>query len=118
MDSILNSVKSYLGLPLDVSAFDSDIIMAINAIMVVLNQFGIGPTNPFVVENSAQTWADLLGDNPVGGVREYVNMRVRVLFDPPENNQIMGALKEQISEFEWRILAEADRKASEVESSG
>ena len=113
MDSILDSVKSYLGIPIDSDAFDTDIIMSINAIMVVLNQFGIGPSEPFVVEDNTSTWADLLGEGDVGGVRQYVLMRVRLLFDPPTNNQVMEALKNSIDEFEWRILAEADRKASD-----
>lgn len=113
MESILESVKSYLGVMSDTEAYDTDILMSINAIMVVLNQFGIGPKNAFVVTGSSQTWSDLLGEDPIGGVVEYVCMRVRLLFDPPSNNQIMAALKEQISEFEWRILAEADRKALE-----
>lgn len=110
MDSILNDVKDYIGISSDVTAFDNDIVMSINAIMFVINQFGIGPTNPFVVENTTQKWSDLLGEDPVGGVQEYVKMRVRLLFDPPSNNQLMAALKEQIAEFEWRILAEADKK--------
>lgn len=116
MDSILDSVKLYLGVPVDVTAFDPDILMSINAIMVVLNQFGIGPSEVYSVSDSSQKWSDFLGEDSIGGIREYVNMRTRVLFDPPSNNQIMAALKEQISEFEWRILAEADRKALEVKS--
>lgn len=110
MESILNSVKSYLGLQETDTAFDSDVIMAINAIMVVLNQLGVGPSTPFVVSDKTQTWSDLLGEDPIGGVREYVNLRVRMLFDPSTNNQIMDALKEQIAEFEWRILVEVDAK--------
>ena len=119
MDSILNSVKAYLGIMEDDSAFDNDLIMAINAVMFVLTGLGVGPSTPFVVENSSQTWSDLLGDNPISGVREYVNLRVKMLFDPSTNNQIMDALKEQIAEFEWRILAEVDKvdyAAREVES--
>lgn len=109
MDSILDSVKSYLGIQIEDTAFDSDILMAINAIMVTLNQFGIGTDSVFVVTSSSETWSDFLGDFPVGGVREYLNMRVKMLFDPSTNNQIMDALKEQISEFEWRILSEVDK---------
>jgi len=109
MDSILDSVKSYLGIMADDTAFDTDILMAINAIMAVLNQLGVGPSDVFVVNGSEQTWSDLLGEEPVGGVREYVNLRVKMLFDPSTNNQIMDALKEQIAEFEWRILAEVDK---------
>ncbi len=112
MESILESVKSYLGVMSDTTAFDVDILMSINAIMTVLNQFGIGPSSVFVVDSNS-TWSDFLGEDPISGIREYVCMRVRMLFDPPSNNQIMAALKEQIAEFEWRILAEADRKASD-----
>lgn len=119
MDSILDSVKSYCGILADQHEFDTDILMAINAVMMALNQLGIGPEDPFVVDSSTQTWQDLLGEDPIGGVREYVNMRVRILFDPSTNNQVMDALKEQIAEFEWRILVNADKKyyeAQEVES--
>lgn len=114
LDSILDSVKSYLGLQASDTAYDSDVIMAINAIMVVLNQFGVGPSDPFVVDGNSQTWLDLLGDDPIGGVREYVNMRVKMLFDPPTNTYVVQALKEQIEEFEWRIIAEVDKKAYEA----
>lgn len=110
MDSILDSVKSYCGILSDDESFDSDIIMSINAIMFVLNQLGVGPSEVFVVEDSSQTWSDFLGDNPVGGIREYVNMRVRMLFDPPQSGQVKQALDDQIDEFEWRILAEVDKK--------
>ncbi len=119
MDSILDSVKSYCGILPDDTSFDSDIIMSINAIMVVLNQFGVGPSAPFVVDDSSQTWSDFLGDKPIGGVQEYVNMRVRMLFDPPASSYVKQALDEQIDEFEWRILVEVDKvdyAAREVES--
>lgn len=115
MDSILESVKDYLGVSDDVTAYDTEILMAINAVMIALKQFGIGPEEGYVVEGTYDTWDDLMGDNHPGGVREYVCMRVRMLFDPPSNNQIMAALKEQISEFEWRILDDADRLAEEGE---
>ena len=113
MDSILNSVKSYLGISEDDDAFDADILMAINAVIFALSQMGVGPSELLVVEDDSSTWDDLLGADPVGGVREYMNMRVRILFDPSTNNQIMDALKEQIAEFEWRIIAEADKKEYE-----
>lgn len=113
MDSILNSVKAYLGIQEDDSAFDTDLLMAINAVIFALSQMGVGPSDLLVVEDDIATWDDLLGTDPVGGVREYMNLRVRILFDPSTNNQIMDALKEQIAEFEWRIIEEADRKEYE-----
>lgn len=110
MDSILEGVKSYLGIQVEDEAFDSDILMAINAIMVVLNQLGVGPSEPFVVTDYSETWDDFLEGKPVGVIREYLNLRVKILFDPSTNNQIMDALKEQIDQFEWRILVDVDAK--------
>jgi hypothetical protein len=117
MDSILNSVKAYLGIQPELDAFDSELYMAINAVMLALNQLGVGPDIPYVVSSPTQTWSDLLGDEPVGGVREYVAMRVKMLFDPSRNNQIMDALKEQINEFEWRIVEEYESKLRGEETS-
>ena len=116
MDSILTSVKTYLGIQAEDDAFDADILMAINATMVVLNQLGVGPSAPYVVSDYSNTWSELLGDDPVGGVREYVNMRVRLLFDPPTNTYVVQALNDQVDEFEWRIIAEVDKKAYEAMS--
>lgn len=110
MDSILNSVKSYLGISVDDISFDTDILMAINAVMFALNQLGVGPVTAVVVEDSTQDWLDYFDEDAVGIIRQYVNMRVRILFDPSTNNQIMDALKEQIAEAEWRILVYADNK--------
>ncbi len=110
MDSILDSVKSYLGIMSDDKSFDADILMSINAVMFALNQLGAGPSEPVVVEDATQEWIDYFEESAIGIVRQYVNMRVKMLFDPSSNNQIMDALKEQIAEAEWRILAYFDQK--------
>ena len=50
MDSILTSVKKLLGLPADYEAFDPDIIMYINTVLMILSQMGVGPKDnlPFI----------------------------------------------------------------------
>lgn len=47
MDSILTSVKKLLGLPADYEAFDPDIIMYINTVLMILSQMGVGPKEGF-----------------------------------------------------------------------
>ena len=47
MDSILTSVKKLLGLPADYEAFDPDIIMYINTVLMILTQMGVGPKEGF-----------------------------------------------------------------------
>lgn len=111
-ESILTSVKRYCGIEETDTSFDADLLMTTNAIFYVLPQLGIGPSKPYVVEDATQTWQDLLGDDEdfVGGVRQYVQLRARLLFDPPTNPQVMEALRGQIDEFQWRILLDADAK--------
>lgn len=119
MDSILDSVKQFCGVLPDQTEFDVDILMAINSVMFTLYTLGVGPSTPFVVEDSSQTWDDLLGSDPIGGVRAYVNIRSRMLFDPPTNSYVKQALDDEAKELEWRIIAEVDKKdyvAREVSS--
>lgn len=115
MDSILDSVKKFCGvMPAD-TTFDDEILMAINTVMFTLSQFGVGPSSPFVVEDSTQTWDDFLGSDPIGGIREYVNIRSRMLFDPPTNTYVKQALEDQAKELEWRIMVDVDKKESNAE---
>lgn len=115
MDSILDSVKKFCGVMPTEAAFDDEILMAINTVMFTLTQFGVGPSSPFVVEDSTQTWDELLGSDPIGGVREYVNIRSRMLFDPPTNTYVKQALEDQAKELEWRIMVDVDKKESNAE---
>ena len=43
MDSILTSVKKLLGLTEEYTAFDADLIMHINSVLMILRQMGVGP---------------------------------------------------------------------------
>lgn len=113
MDSILETVKAYLGIHSDETAFDNQIVTHINSTFLILNQFGVGPKDPYKITGSTETWSDLLGDVPDNGIQDYVSMRVRMLFDPPTNSYVMDALKTQIDEYEWRILYDADNRNRE-----
>ena len=51
MNSILTSVKKLLGLPADYEAFDPDIIMYINTVLMILSQMGVGPKEGFFISD-------------------------------------------------------------------
>lgn len=103
-DSILTSTKKILGIAEDYTAFDMDVLTHINTAFSTLNQLGIGPTDGFFVEDAGAVWSDFLGDDPrLNGVRTYVYLRVRVLFDPPSTSFHLNAVQEQIRELEWRL---------------
>lgn len=111
MDSILTSIKKLLGIAEDYEHFDTDIIIHINSILMVLTQLGVGPSEGFVIEDKNTKWSDFVSDaTPVklNAVRTYVYLRVRLLFDPPMNGTIIDMINSQINELEWRLNIAAE----------
>lgn len=102
--SILNSVKKSIGIDPTYQQFDTDIVMHINSVFTVLNQLGIGPSTPYSISGATETWSNFFGESPeLELVKSYVAMKVRLIFDPPQNGSLLQALKDQIAEFEWRV---------------
>lgn len=102
--SILDDTKKVLNLAPDFIAFDQDIILHINGVLSTLNQLGIGPEAGFMIADNTALWSDFLGsDLRLNNVKNYVYLRVRMLFDPPTLGYLIDAMKEQIKELEWRI---------------
>ena len=103
-DSILDGVKTILGLPLDDTSFDFDVITHINTAFSTLQQIGVGPTAGFMIVDRTAEWDTFLGaDTRLNSVKTYVFLRVKFLFDPPQTAHLLAAMKEQITEFEWRL---------------
>lgn len=109
MDSILTSVKKLLGIAEAYTAFDRDIIIHINSVFMILNQLGVGPEKPFTIADSQATWADFIGeDGNIEGVRSYVFMKVRMIFDPPQSGIVAESMNNLIAEMEWRLNVAVD----------
>lgn len=103
-ESILNSTKKILGIEADYYAFDTDILMHINAVFSTLQQLGIGPVEGFAIEDATTEWSSFLGGDPrLNAVKTYVYLRVRMLFDPPGTSYLINAMDEQRKELEWRL---------------
>ena len=109
MDSILTSVKKMLGIQEDYEHFDPEIIMHINSAFMILNQLGVGPEEPFVVENKMDSWDDVVPEGQIELVKTYVYMRVRLMFDPPTSSFLLDSLNKQIQEYEWRMNVQAEK---------
>lgn len=103
-DSILNTTKKALNVPADYAAFDADITMHINSVFSTLTQLGIGPQEGFRIDDDSALWIDFLnGDDRLNNVKSYMYLRVRLLFDPPGTSFHLEAIKQQVTELEWRI---------------
>lgn len=114
MESILSSVKKLLGIAEDYTQFDVDIIMHINATFMTLNQIGIGPEEGFSISSNLETWDTFLdGSVRYEAVKSYMALKVRMLFDPPQSSAHMEALKNQVAEYEWRLLVQKELLSEE-----
>ena len=114
MDNILSSIKKLLGIPTEETAFDSDIIMHINSVFMILNQLGIGPSDGFTISDDYPLWSDFIPDGQnLELVKSYMYMKVRLMFDPPSSSAVLSAMEKSISEFEWRLNVQAETKMEE-----
>jgi hypothetical protein len=109
MDSILNAIKKLLGIQSTDTNFDQEIIMHINSVFTVLNQLGIGPTEGFAITDDDDIWDDFLETHlDLELVKSYMYLKVRLMFDPPQNSFLVKAIEDQIQQFEWRLQVQAE----------
>ena len=114
-ESILTSIKKMLGPTEDYEHFDPDIIVNINSVFSILTQLGIGPKTGFSIQDKTAVWGDLLqGDGRLEMVKNFVYLRVRLVFDPPQNASLAKVLEDMAKEYEWRITIAADQKDKDL----
>jgi len=107
-ESILTSTKNKLGLAAEYTAFDVDIIDAINGVLANLPQLGIGPPEGYMIDSEAQLWSDFVTDGVdeihLNSVRTLVFLKVRLVFDSSTmTSYAIQAMERQIAEIEWRL---------------
>lgn len=103
-NSILRDVKKVLNIGPDDDAFDIDVMMHINSVFSTLEQLGLGPVGGLMITDDSTTWDQFYGlDNRLNAIQTYVYLRVKLLFDPPQNSYHTTSIKEQIKELEWRL---------------
>ena len=114
MDSILISIKELLGITKEYKQFDTQIIMHINSVFMILKQLGVGPSGGFYIEDDTAEWADFIPDpDRLQAVKSYVYLKVRMLFDNVSlTAAVISANNELIKELEWRLLVEASESES------
>ena len=104
--SILTDIKDLIGIKnAEYTAFDTDIIVSINAAIGVLNQIGIG-VEGFYVADATPTWADFLGEDRIGFqiVKQYIFLRTKIAFDSSTmSGTVMNAYQDMIKEYEYRL---------------
>lgn len=108
-NSILDSIKKMIGPSVEYTVFDDDLIMDINAVFNVLKQLGVGPEEGFAISSSSDLWTDFMPEGPkLNMIKPYMYAKVRLMFDPPQNGTITQAMKDIVSEFEFRANIDAE----------
>jgi hypothetical protein len=108
-ESILATIKKMLGLEADYTPYDTDIIILINSAFMTLNQLGVGPQEGFAIKDYSSKWDDFVTNNVmINSVQEYVYMKTKMVFDPPQNSYVMDAMKDRCKEYEVRMNMQAE----------
>ncbi len=108
MDSILTSIKKLLGIVPEYTHFDDDIIIHINTALATLWQLGVGSESLSII-NSDTNWNELTDDVALQSLcKNYIHLKVKMLFDPPLSSAAIESNNRLISELESRINIMAD----------
>lgn len=110
---ILSDTKKLLGAEGWLDAFDTDICIGINTALMTLRQLGVGTEGITVSPSDEEpvTWDEFLADQSdldLEAVKNYVALRVRLLFDPPTSSTVKQAVDEALREYEWRLNVAVD----------
>lgn len=102
MAQILTDIKKSLGIEADYKAFDDELIQHINSAIMFAETLGLPP---FVISDDTQLWTEWLDTivPNIEAVKGYLTLRVRLIFDPPQNSFITNAIEKQLEEYAWRI---------------
>ena len=106
-NSVLKTIAKMIGPGVGDDFFNPDLIWHINAAFSRLCTLGVGYDigTPFKIEGPEDTWDDFIEDGHQEEVKEYVYLRVKMIFDPPASSIVKQAYDDRPKELEW-ILRE------------
>lgn len=109
--TILQTVKDMIGPSIDYDVFNHQILVHINSFFEVLTQCGVGPADGFRVDETT-TWDGFISEGVTPKLfemaKDYIQIRTRLVFDPPISSSAIEILNNTYKELEWRMTVEAD----------
>ena len=116
-ESVLNTIKGMLGPSISYDTFDQDIIVLINSSLMVLAQLAVVPEGTRIKDETT-TWSEILDDRQdLEGIKEYMYLKVKMIFDPSASSTIQAHYAERAKELEWRLHAFCDIMGKKQETS-
>lgn len=115
-DSILRTIKLMLGLTDDITSFDEELKVHINSLFTILNQLDCISDDGFRITGYDETWGQLTDQVTIAEmIKEFMYLKVRMVFDPPGSSVVSDAFNQRIAELEWRMNIQAERLAALAE---
>ena len=103
INSILDSIKELVLGNSEDTSFDASLTLHINSALSIVNKLGVGPDD-YKITSKDNTWNEFLLDrDDLEMVKTNVYLRVRLMFDPPQNSFLVSAIKDQIAEGNFYI---------------
>ncbi|MEG2623426.1 MAG: hypothetical protein RSC06_11055 [Clostridia bacterium] len=104
--SILKCLRQLLVVDSEDKSFDIDLLIFGNGALSIMSQLGVGPADGFRINDESETWADFIGNRTdLDLIQTDVYLRMRLVFDPPQNSFLVKGIQDQIAEYDWRIEA-------------
>lgn len=115
-DSILRTIKLMLGLTDEITSFDEELKVHINSLFTILNQLDCISDDGFRITGYDETWGQLTDKVTIAEmIKEFMYLKVRMVFDPPGSSVVSDAFNQRIAELEWRMNVQAERLAALAE---
>lgn len=108
-ESILMDVREMCDVGRDTDSFDGQLIPLINTYLFRSAQIGLGKKG-FFIRGTSETWNQFIEEDfeNYEALKNYISIRVKLTFDPPESSALLTALKEEARELEWCLYDEAE----------
>ena len=105
--SVLSDVKAFNGIAWNNYDFDIELRTYVNAALSTLTELGVDVKT--YVTNQETDWPQVFVGTYPEEVKPFVFLKVRQLFDPPQNAFLVSAIDKQLQELAWRINIHVER---------
>ncbi len=112
-NEILTDIKQRLNIESSTTEFDTDVIFEINSAFFVLNSLGIGPEEPFSVDEDT-TWDSFETSVPLSTVGEYIYLKSKLVFDPPPSTSVQQSYQNRLDEIAFYMNVFVDNGGGSV----
>lgn len=107
-DVILTDIKKMLGLYEEDTSFDLVVLTHINAVFSIIKQIANFKL-PDILVDETTTWDNMLnGRTDIGYISTYMNIKIKMIFDPPTSSAAAESFNAVIRELEFRISMEKE----------